>query len=96
MFAARQLVVSAQGMGFIKDAKAGMLAQEAERAVREGRTVFTAMLNTPWTHHTMSGSVPDWAQMIESVEACGWRLADWSVAMDAKGRPQAYPLFRRR
>ncbi|WP_036453699.1 hypothetical protein [Mycolicibacterium smegmatis] len=83
-------------MGFIKDAKANMLREEAQRAIQQGRTVFVAMLNTPITHHTMSGSVAGWAEMIESVEACGWHLADWSVAMDAKGRPQAYPLFRRR
>ena len=83
-------------MGWIKDAKADMLRQEAERAVQQGRTIFAAMLNTPMTQHYLSGSVAGWAEMIESVERAGWRLTDWSVAMDNQGRPQAYPLFRRR
>ena len=83
-------------MGFIKDTKANMVRQEAERAIQQGRTIFAAMLNTPITQHTLSGSVAGWAEMIESVEGAGWKLSDWSVAMDKQGRPQAYPIFRRR
>ncbi len=83
-------------MGWIKNAKANLLSEEAARAAAEGRTVFAPMLNTPVTHHTMSGSVAGWAEMIESIEAEGWVLDQWSVAADDKGRPQAYPLFRRR
>ena len=83
-------------MGWIKNAKASMLTMEAARAVQEGRTVFAPMLNTPMTHHTMSGAVAGWAEMIEAIEAEGWVLTNWSVAADDKGRPQAYPLFRRR
>ena len=82
-------------MGWIKDAKANMLITEAQRAVVEGRTVFAPKLNTPVSQHSMSGSVAGWAEMIEAVESAGWRLTDWSVAMDTKGRPEAYPLFRR-
>lgn len=83
-------------MGWVKDAKAQTLAAEASRAMAEGRAVFTPMLNTPMTQHTMSGSVAGWAEMIESVEAQGWAMYHWAVGLDAKGRPQAYPLFRRR
>lgn len=82
-------------MGLLKNAKQGMLTDEAKRAVDEGRVVFAPRLNTPMTHHGMSGAVPGWAEMIESVEACGWVLAEWAVATDEKGRPEAYPLFRR-
>lgn len=82
-------------MGIIKSVKQNMVATEAERAVNEGRMVFTPMLNTPASQHTMSGSVAGWAEMIEAVEAKGWRLEQWSVSLDAKSRPQAYPLFRR-
>ncbi len=82
-------------MGWIKQAKANALSEEAARALAEGRTVFAPMLNTPMTHHTMSGSVAGWAEMIEAIEAEGWELEHWSVAADDKGRPQAYPLFRR-
>lgn len=83
-------------MGFLKDAKANMIGEEAVRARAEGRTVFTPKLNTPAGQHGMSGSIGGWAEMIESVEAAGWQLYNWSVAMDEKGRPEAYPLFRPR
>ncbi len=72
------------------------LRSEAERAVKEGRTVFTPMLNTPASQSALSGSVAGWAEMIESVESAGWTLTAWSVSTDHKGRPQAYPLFRLR
>lgn len=81
-------------MGFIKDAKAGNLRAEAERAAKEGRTVFAPMLNTPATQSALSGSVAGWAEMIQAVESVGWRMTMWAVASDQKGRPQAYPLFR--
>jgi hypothetical protein len=81
--------------GIIKQTKANTLATEAERAITEGRTVFAPMLNTPATHHSFSGAVAGWAEMIEAVEEKGWTLTQWSVARDNHGQPQAYPLFRR-
>jgi len=83
-------------VGFIKNAKANMVAEEAGRAIAEGRTVFVPRLNTPATQHTMSGSIAGWAEMIESIEAQGWQMVDWSVVQDKNGKPEAYPLFRRR
>jgi hypothetical protein len=84
------------GMGFIKQAKQDAIAKEAERAVEEGRRVFTPKLNTPMTQHGLSGSIAGWAEMIEAIEDAGWTMVDWAVAHDAKGRLEAYPLFRRR
>lgn len=84
-------------MGIVKKTKANVVATEAERARKEGRTVFAPMLNTPVSQSasfTMSGSISGWAEMIEAIESHGWVLTQWSVAMDQKGRPQAYPLFR--
>jgi hypothetical protein len=81
-------------MGFIKDAKVNMVLTEAQRAVQEGRTVFAPKLNTPMTQSGLSGSIAGWAEMIEGIESAGWRMTDWSVAVDSKGRPEAYPLFR--
>lgn len=85
-------------MGIIKQTKANSLSIEAERAYKQGRTVFTPMLNTPISQSAsfaISGAVSGWAEMIEAVESHGWVLTQWSVATDTKGRPQAYPLFRR-
>lgn len=83
-------------MGFVKDAKAEVLAKEARRAYEEGRTAFAPRLNAPATGHGMTGSVSGWAEMIEAIEAAGWAMYFWSVAVDDKGRAEAYPLFRRR
>jgi len=83
-------------MGFIKDAKANVVATEAARAREEGRTVFAPRLNAGSTNAGMTGSVSGWAEMIESIEAAGWALYHWSVSVDQKGRAEAYPLFRPR
>ena len=48
-----------------------------------------------WTFGA-SGEIPDWSAMIEAIERQGWVLAHWSAGVDAKGNPQAYPVFRRR
>jgi hypothetical protein len=82
-------------MGIFKDAKVSTLAAEATKAAEAGRSVFAPKLNTPATQHSLSGEIVDWSMMVAAVESAGWRLEHWSVAMDAKGRPEAYPLFRR-
>jgi hypothetical protein len=82
-------------MGIFKDAKVASIVQEAEKAAAKGRRVFTPKLNTPASQHGLSGDIPDWALMIEGLEEAGWALVHWSVAMDSKGRAEAYPLFRR-
>lgn len=83
-------------MGWIKDAKATALGDDAQRAYTEGRTTFTARLNTPATSSGTSGPVPGWAEMIEAVEAAGWGLTHWAVTDGDKARPTAYAVFRRR
>lgn len=80
-------------MGIFKDAKRNAIAEEAQRALEEGRRYFTPKLNTPMTQHGFSGSIAGWAEQIEAIEDAGWVLAEWAVGNDAKGRPEAYPLF---
>lgn len=82
-------------MGFIKQMKQDMLAEDARRAVEQGRTIFAPRLNIPASQNTISGPVAGWAEMLEGIESQGWRLDHWAVAIDEKGRPEAYPLFRR-
>ena len=83
-------------MGFIKDSKANAIGSEAAKAFEAGRYFFTPRLNYPATMHGMTGDIADWGLMIQAVESSGWQLTDWSVGMDTKGRPEAYPVFRRR
>ena len=61
----------------------------------EGDPVFTPKLNTPMSQHGMSGAIKDWPAMIAGIESAGWQMAQWTVCVDAKGLPEAYPLFRR-
>jgi hypothetical protein len=82
-------------MGLIRNMKAGVVENDAARAFAAGAGVFTPRLNYPATHSPASGGIADWSQMVDAIEAVGWRLEHWSVASDAKGRPEAYPLFRR-
>jgi hypothetical protein len=82
-------------MGMIRDVKVTSIAKDAARARDEGRYVFAARLHTPSRLGDMTGSVGDWAEMIEAIEAEGWALANWAVADGSKGAG-AYPLFRRR
>jgi hypothetical protein len=81
-------------MGWVKEAKSNALATEAQRAIEEGRTIFTPRLNAGNTAHGFSGSIAGWAEMIEAVEECGWRLEHWA-ASEHDGRPVGLPLFRR-
>jgi hypothetical protein len=81
-------------MGWIKDTKAQARQDEAKRALEEGRTVYVCRINTPVTHHTMSGSMPGFAEQIEAVESLGWRLEHASFTQDAKSRPEGYFVFR--
>lgn len=82
-------------MGMIKDTKATMLATAARKAADAGRRYFTPFLNHPVVLATQSGAIDDWAIMIEAIEGEGWVLRDWAIGQDAKGKPQAYPLFVR-
>lgn len=82
-------------MGWIKDTKAQLVATDAQRAWDEGAWVFTPILNMPSSHPGNSGRVADWEQMMQAVMQVGWQLHTWAVCSDAKGRPQAQPLFVR-
>lgn len=67
-------------MGFMKDAKAQMVSKEAARALGEGRSVFVARLEGGALSRNVSGTVSGVAEMIESIEAEGWRLEHLSSA----------------
>lgn len=82
-------------MGLISRTKQNIVATDARKAIEDGRQVFAAMFNTPAMRLGLSGSIDDWSMMIDVIEAEGWHLDHWAVSLDRRGRPQAYPLFRR-
>jgi hypothetical protein len=88
-------IATIRHMAIVKDTRAAMLRIDAERALQQGRWIFTPTLTTTANHDT-SGPVPGWAEAIEAVEDAGWQLYHWSASLDIHGNPQAYPLFRRR
>lgn len=83
-------------MGMIRDSKAATIGQDAAKAYQLGSRFYTPVLNFPATQPALSGGIADWPVMIDAIEAAGWQLNQWQVATDAKGRPQAFPLFVRR
>lgn len=83
-------------MGWIKSAKADLLARNASDAIKAGRYVFVAKLNWPSLKHGFSGEVVDWSMMIEAIEQQGWVLYNFAGATDKEGRPEAFCVFRRR
>jgi hypothetical protein len=83
-------------MGFLRDAKTSAVGAEAVKAYENGDWYFTPVLNSPATRLNISGNVQDWADMLKAITEAGWNLQYWNVGSDAKGRPEAYPLFVRR
>lgn len=82
-------------MGIVKDAKANLARTEASRARTEGRAVFIYRCNVPAFGSGFSGSVSGAAEVIETIEAQGWSLAD--MAYDgAQSRNGALILLFRR
>ncbi|WP_020118821.1 hypothetical protein [Streptomyces canus] len=82
-------------MGFIKDAKAKSIAEQAARAISEGRQVFACRVNEGGWNDNWGGSLSGVAEQIEAVESAGWRL-DQSTFLPGKGQNvSAFLIFRR-
>lgn len=82
-------------MGWVKDAKTDVIRDAATKAWESGRGAFTPKLNSPGSASGFSGEIVEWGMMIDAIESVGWAMTSWAVSTDAKGRPEAYPLFRR-
>ena len=82
-------------MGWITNAKAGVVGTDAQKAWDEGSPVFTPVLNMPGSRPGQSGRIADWEAMVGAILEVGWQLHTWAVCSDGKGRPQAQPLFVR-
>jgi hypothetical protein len=82
-------------VGFIRAAKANIAGENAQRAWQQGHSVFVWNQNIPMSMATLSGPIPDTAEVIESIEAVGWGLAMMQYAdMHAKNG-SIILLFRR-
>jgi hypothetical protein len=81
-------------MGFIKDAKTGSAGTEAGRARQEGRSVFLYRYNVPATSSGFSGSVSGAAEVIETIEHAGWRLAEMAYDGQQSKNGAVLLLFR--
>ncbi len=86
---------SAPDRGAVKTAKSAGVASDARRAIAEGHTVFAVQL---WAGVTVTAnltrSIPHYAEVIEAVEAAGWRL-DQCTFVIHKNKPTGYLIFRR-
>lgn len=74
-----------------------MLADEAREAAEREDPVFVTVLHSAAMGAT-DGDLQvrlEWGKRIAGVEREGFRLEQFSVMPDAKGRPSAYVVFRR-
>lgn len=71
-------------MPFIKQAKANVATQHAQRAREEGHSTLVIRMDVP--RNTIEGHpISGLAEQIEAVEACGWELKWLSFLSDGKG-----------
>ena len=82
-------------MGWIRDTKAKMAADHAIRAWQQNHSVFVWNHNIPMSMATLSGPVPDAAEVIESIEAVGWGLHMMQYAEMHAKNGSIILLFRR-
>jgi hypothetical protein len=82
-------------MGFMKSTKIGSIRTDADRAIKESRTVFLARYWDEVMTYQGTGSVSGAAEAIESVEAAGWRLEHMAYSwVPEKRRGVTLMLFR--
>lgn len=82
-------------MGWIRDTKAQIAVDNAARAWQPGHAVFVWNQNIPLSMATVSGPIPDTAEVIKAIEGVGWGLQMMQYAdMHAKNG-SILLLFRR-
>jgi hypothetical protein len=64
-------------MGLMKDVKTSTAGKDAARAVAQGRQVFVFQFDFAYSHTTQS--VSGAAEVIEAIEAQGWRMDQMAV-----------------
>lgn len=82
-------------MGWIRDTKVSNAHANAARAWQQGHTAFVWNQNVPTTMATLSGPVPDTAEVIEAIEGAGWALQSMEYAPMHAKNGSIILLFRR-
>jgi hypothetical protein len=82
-------------MGMIKDIKVSSAAEAAQKAARANRSVLVYRQNVPWSKSGWSGEVGDMAEVIEAIEAQGWRLDHMAYDGQQSSNGGCLLLFRR-
>ena len=80
-------------MGFVTDFKASSATEDAQRAARDGRSVFVYKLAMPRFDSAASSSISGAGEVIEAIEQTGWALQHF--AMNDRRRGQMVMVFRR-
>ena len=82
-------------MGWIRNAKSKIANDNATRAWGEGHSVFVWNQNIPLSMATLSGPIPDTAEVIEAIESVGWALQSMEYAAMHAKNGSIILLFRR-
>lgn len=81
-------------MGLMKTIKTNTATADAARARTEGRTVYVHRFGMPNLNSSVSSSVPGAAEVIEAIEAAGWRLEHMAHNAEDRGHGSLVLLFR--
>lgn len=83
-------------MGIFSDTKSNVVAADAKKAREQGRSVFVCLFKAGLiSGGTTSGSLGHVAEMIEAVEAEGWRLDQFGYSDGDSKSDRVVGLFRR-
>lgn len=83
------------GVGFRRGTRVRSIADQATRAMAEGRQVFVCRVYEGGPKDGWSGSLSGMAEQIEAVEAAGWSLVQSSFLQGRWHTVAAFLIFRR-
>lgn len=81
-------------MGLMKTIKTSTAHTDAARARTEGRTVYVHRFGMPNINSGVSSSIPGAAEVIETIEATGWRLEYMAHNSEDRAHGSLVLLFR--
>ena len=81
-------------MGLMKTLKTTTATGDARRARAEGHTVYVHRFGMPTMNSSVSSSVPGAAEVIEAIEAEGWRLEHMAHNSEDRAHGSLVLLFR--
>jgi len=81
-------------MGLMKTTKIHMADKDASRALEQGHTIYVHRFGMPNLNSASSCSVSGAAEVIETIEAAGWKLEHVAFNAENRANGSLVMLFR--